>query len=131
MPWELRSKSIYQTRISASKVAQETVVIPFLLRATRSDNTPSFIRFAQPHSGLLSIRLANYEQSWVLSRRTFVGGSDARTIMGHDESALIRLWREKRGEVGPEDLSDNLIVQLGKITEDLYRTWYERTRAEP
>jgi putative phage-type endonuclease len=59
-------------------------------------------------------------------RRPFVGGSDARVIMGSDEAALIRLWREKRGEVGPEDLSDNLIVQLGKVTEDLNRTWYER-----
>ena len=33
--------------------------------------------------------------------------------MGDDEAALLRLWREKRGEVEPEDLSGNLIVQLG------------------
>ena len=59
-------------------------------------------------------------------RRSFVGGSDARIIMGSDESALTRLWREKRGEVGPEDLSDNLIVHLGSVTEDLNRLWYER-----
>jgi predicted phage-related endonuclease len=60
------------------------------------------------------------------TRRSFIGGSDARVIMGADEEALIRLWREKRGEVGPEDLSSNLIVQLGKVTEDLNRSWYER-----
>jgi hypothetical protein len=59
-------------------------------------------------------------------RRHFIGGSDARVIMGQDEKALIRLWQEKRGEVGPEDLSTNLIVQLGLATEDLNRTWYER-----
>src|SRR3954470_8516301 len=59
-------------------------------------------------------------------RRGFLGGSDARAIMGSDEAALVRLWREKRGEVGPEDLSDNLIVQLGTVTEDLNRRWYER-----
>lgn len=59
-------------------------------------------------------------------RRTFIGGSDARIIMGDDEANLIRLWREKRGEVEPEDLSDNLIVQLGRVTEDLNRGWYER-----
>ena len=46
--------------------------------------------------------------------------------MGQDEKALIRLWQEKRGEVGPEDLSANLIVQLGVATEDLNRAWYER-----
>jgi predicted phage-related endonuclease len=59
-------------------------------------------------------------------RRTFVGGSDARIIMGDDENALLRLWREKRGEAAPEDFSGNLIVQLGNATEDLNRRWYER-----
>jgi predicted phage-related endonuclease len=58
-------------------------------------------------------------------RRHFIGGSDARIIMGADEAALVRLWREKRGEVGPEDLSGNLIVQLGVATEGLNRRWYE------
>ena len=33
--------------------------------------------------------------------------------MSGDEEALIRLWREKRGENEPEDLSGNLVVQLG------------------
>jgi predicted phage-related endonuclease len=61
-----------------------------------------------------------------LHRRFFLGGSDARVIMGSDEAMLVRLWREKRGEVEPEDLSDNLIVQLGTVTEDLNRRWYER-----
>jgi hypothetical protein len=60
------------------------------------------------------------------TRRSFIGGSDARTIMGSDEAALTQLWREKRGEVEPEDLSGNLIVQLGTATEDLNRHWYER-----
>jgi predicted phage-related endonuclease len=58
-------------------------------------------------------------------RRQFIGGSDARVIMGIDEAALLRLWREKRGEIEPEDLSGNLIVQLGLATEDLNRRWYE------
>jgi predicted phage-related endonuclease len=61
-----------------------------------------------------------------LKRRHFIGGSDARIIMGDNEASLIRLWREKRGEVGPEDLSGNLIAQLGTATENLNRTWYER-----
>jgi len=58
-------------------------------------------------------------------RRYFIGGSDARIIMGDDETALIRLWQEKRGEVEPEDFSSNLIVQLGLATEDLNRRWCE------
>jgi predicted phage-related endonuclease len=63
-------------------------------------------------------------------RRYFIGGSDARIIMGSDQAALVRLWREKRGEIEPEDLSDNLIVQLGLVTEALNRTWYERNTGE-
>ena len=50
-------------------------------------------------------------------RRYFIGGSDARIIMGNDEAALLRLWREKRGVVAPEDLAGNLVVQLGVATE--------------
>jgi predicted phage-related endonuclease len=65
-----------------------------------------------------------------LSRRQFNGGSDARIIMGDDEAALLRLWREKRGEIEPEDLSGNLLVQLGLATEDLNRRWYEANTGE-
>ena len=46
--------------------------------------------------------------------------------MGSDEAAPVRLWREKRGEAATEDLSGNLIVQLGAATEELNRSWYER-----
>src|SRR6202051_1638541 len=65
-----------------------------------------------------------------LDRRSFVGGSDARIIMGDDEPALHRLRREKRGEGEPEDLSGNLIVQLGTVTEELNRRWYERNTGQ-
>jgi predicted phage-related endonuclease len=64
------------------------------------------------------------------ARHRFIGGSDARIIMGEDEPALLRLWREKRGEVEPEDLSGNLIVQLGAVTEDLNRRWFERNTGQ-
>jgi predicted phage-related endonuclease len=72
----------------------------------------------------MSLYLSKQKSS--TDRRRFLGGSDARIIMGHDEAALMRLWQEKRGEVAPEDLSGHLIVQLGTATEDLNRTWYER-----
>src|SRR3954447_13959870 len=60
-----------------------------------------------------------------IDRRAFIGGSDARIIMGNDQEDLTRLWREKRGELAPQDLSRNLIVQLGTVTEELNRTWYQ------
>src|ERR1700736_1926173 len=62
--------------------------------------------------------------------RLFIGGSDARIIMGNDESALARLWREKRGEVEAQDYSGNLIVQLGVATEPLNRCWFERATGQ-
>jgi hypothetical protein len=75
--------------------------------------------------------LDNLAEGWgPTDRRHFIGGSDARIIMGEDEAALLRLWREKRGEVGPEDLSGNLIVQLGLVTEPLNRQWYERNTGQ-
>ncbi|HEV2948764.1 MAG TPA: YqaJ viral recombinase family protein [Gemmataceae bacterium] len=65
------------------------------------------------------------QQTHKPDRANFIGGSDARVIMGKDEKALLRLWREKRGEEPPLDLSGVLIVQLGLVTEDLNRRWYE------
>src|SRR5947208_6948952 len=73
----------------------------------------------------INLRLADS-----IGRRSFIGGSDARIIMGGDEAALARLWREKRGEVEAEDLSGNLIVQLGSVTEQLNRQWYEQNTGQ-
>jgi hypothetical protein len=50
--------------------------------------------------------------------------------MGTDETALLRLWREKRGEAEPENLSGNLLVQLGNVTEELNRAWFERNTGQ-
>jgi hypothetical protein len=74
--------------------------------------------------------LDNAAVSFPADRRRFIGGSDARIIMGSDEAALLRLWREKRGEVEPEDLAGNLIVQLGVVTEPLNRHWFERNTGQ-
>jgi predicted phage-related endonuclease len=71
------------------------------------------------------VRRYSTETSSYANRQSFIGGSDARIIMGDEEAALLRLWQEKRGEVEPRDLSGNLIVQLGLATEDLNRRWYE------
>jgi len=69
-------------------------------------------------------------RSNLAERRSFIGGSDARIIMGDDEAALLRLWKEKRGEADPEDLSGDLLVQLGTLTEQLNRHWYEKNTGQ-
>jgi hypothetical protein len=68
-------------------------------------------------NALLSTLGLSAEQ--LLLRKDALGGSDANTIMGGDEKKLLRLWREKRGEAEPEDLSDILAVQMGSFTEPL------------
>jgi len=44
----------------------------------------------------MEFRMENHAQ-----RRSFIGGSDARIIIGDDEASLVRLWKEKRGELEP------------------------------
>ena len=73
----------------------------------QADSVPSPIR--EPITGASSNRSTKRRST---DRRYFIGGSDARIIMGDDEAALLRLWREKRGEVEPEDLSGNLSSSL-------------------
>jgi hypothetical protein len=75
---------------------------------------------SQPSSGSISS----------VARRHFIGGSDARIIMGNDEVSLLHLWQEKRGEVEPLDFSGNLVVQLGVVTEHLNRRWYEHNTGQ-
>jgi predicted phage-related endonuclease len=75
------------------------------------------------------IRTGNL-QEFRTDRKSFIGGSDARTIMGSDEPALLRLWQEKRGEIELEDLSGELVVQLGSVTEALNRRWYEKNTGQ-
>jgi hypothetical protein len=83
---------------------------------------------ARELEGLMTFPLNRYPRH--ADRRYFIGGSDARIIMGTDETALARLWLEKRGEEEPPDYSDNLIVQLGVATEPINRLWYEKTTGQ-
>jgi len=59
-------------------------------------------------------------------RRHFIGGSDARIIMGDVPRGPRPALAGKRGELPPPDFSQNLIVQLGSVTEELNRLWFER-----
>ena len=50
-----------------------------------------------------------------MERRGFIGGSDAVKIMNGD---WIELWEIKTGRIKSPDLSKNLAVQMGILTED-------------
>ena len=51
-----------------------------------------------------------------IERRSFLGGSDARVIMGSDEAALLRLWREKRGEAEPPTVDEVTVMEATSLT---------------
>src|SRR3984893_1042436 len=78
----------------------------------------------------IKLQTVGASRSEPANRHSFIGGSDARVIVGSDEAALAQLWREKRGEAGLPDYSENLIVQLGVATEPLNRRWYEKTTGQ-
>lgn len=62
----------------------------------------------------------------IATRKDWIGGSDANAILGGNPERLIRLWREKRSEAAPEDLSDILAVQMGSFTEPFNAAWFEK-----
>lgn len=65
-------------------------------------------------------------QEQIAKRVKSVGGSDANTLLSGDEDRIVRLWREKRGEIEPEDLSGILPVQMGSFTEPFNAYWFEK-----
>mgnify|MGYP000639723463 CR=1 FL=1 len=62
----------------------------------------------------------------ILRRTQCVGGSDANTILSGDADRVRQLWLEKRSEMEPPDLSNNLAVALGSWTENFNRQWFEK-----
>jgi len=58
-----------------------------------------------------------------MERKGFIGGSDAVKIMNGD---WIELWEIKTGRIESPDLSKNLAVQMGILTEDFNISWFEQ-----
>ena len=69
--------------------------------------------------------LLTKDGDWHAARRKTLGGSDANILMNGDPAAILHLWREKRGEAEPEDLSRVLPVQMGVWTEPLNIHWFQ------
>ena len=63
-------------------------------------------------------------------RTGFIGGSDANIILGGNLERIDRLWREKRGDVPSQDLTQVLPVMLGTWTEDFNRQWFESVTSQ-
>ncbi len=60
------------------------------------------------------------EDEWHNIRRKHIGGSDVSVIMGYNEyKNPVTLWEEKTGRRKQEDLSNNVAIQRGKLSENL------------
>lgn len=62
--------------------------------------------------------------AWHEERRSGIGASEAGKIMDGD---WLALWKEKTGKEPPEDLSENLAVQMGVFTEPLNIYWFTKS----
>src|SRR5262249_41011348 len=60
------------------------------------------------------------------NRRCFIGGFEARVIMGPGEAPPVPPWREERGGGEPGEAARRPDVEVGAATEELNRSWYER-----
>ena len=67
-----------------------------------------------------------HSDEWHAERRKGIGGSDATIIMSGDPEKILRLWKEKRQEIEPEDLSNILPVMMGSFTEPFNIEWFEK-----
>lgn len=69
-------------------------------------------------------RCRNHE-SWLKNRKKYIGGSDVACIMGYNPwKTNVQLYREKKGIVEPDDLSDNPLVIYGTKAEEHIRALF-------
>ena len=72
------------------------------------------------------MRIDNVNFVGSVESRCFIGGSHARITMGADETALVRLWPEKRGEADPPDYSVQVTMAQAKSTTTAIRELMSR-----
>ena len=69
-------------------------------------------------------RCKNHE-SWLKNRKKYLGGSDVSCILGlNPYKTNVQLYREKKGLVEPDDLSDNPLVAYGTQAEEHIRALF-------
>lgn len=62
---------------------------------------------------------------WLEARKKYIGGSDVSCILGYNPwKTNVQLYREKKGLVMPDDLSDNPLVQYGTKAEEHIRALF-------
>ena len=64
-------------------------------------------------------------EAWLKHRTKYIGGSDVSCILGLSSwKTNLQLYREKKGIVKPDDLSDNPLVEYGSKAEEHIRALF-------
>ena len=70
-------------------------------------------------------------ESWLKNRKKYLGGSDIACILGLNPwRNNVQLFREKKGLVEPDDLSDNPLVIYGTKAEEHIRALFQLDHQE-
>lgn len=75
----------------------------------------------------MSVRMYEYKtrEKWLEARKKYIGGSDVACILGMNPwKTNQQLYREKKGLVLPDDLSDNELVIYGTKAEEHIRALF-------
>lgn len=65
-------------------------------------------------------------EKWLEARKKYIGGSDIACILGMNPwKTNVQLYREKKGLVMPDDLSDNPLVAYGTNAEPYIREMFK------
>ncbi len=82
----------------------------------------------------IKMKLLKDRSEWLQNRKK-IGGSDAAAVIGMNPyKSNIDLWKEKTGQVIPEDISDKPYVKYGTEAEgylrELFKLDYPEYRVE-
>lgn len=70
-------------------------------------------------------------EAWLKHRTKYLGGSDVACILGLSSwKTNLQLYREKKGIVKPDDLSDNPLVEYGSKAEEHIRALFTLDHSE-
>lgn len=81
----------------------------------------------------MSVRMYEYKtrEKWLEARKKYIGGSDVSCILGLNSwKTNLQLYREKKGIVKPDDLSDNPLVEYGSKAEEHIRALFQLDHSE-
>lgn len=74
---------------------------------------------------MLEVYRCKNHDSWLKTRKKYIGGSDVACILGLNPwKTNLQLFREKKGIVEPDDISDNPLVIYGTKAEEHIRALF-------